>query len=431
MKINNLEKISFLAVILLVSPHIFAAEYFSRFTPAADVTLEQAIRLGIENNTNLLSVEQSIIIAEHRVNETSFMRFPQFDLMASATKYDLEYPTVLPESMGFKVLSPQSGRNDNLYGVRVSAVQYLYSGGRISGSIKLAKAQLKEEKSKYETERNNVIFNVKNSFYNMLYAQKRLETAEEGFKRAQNYAKKQPLQGWRGVAVTAAVEKFRTEVFAARHEFKKAHLDLLKNLNKELNAEVKIKGDFKPFTFESDLSKLTLWAMQFRPELKTALYELEVYSIYTNLSISQKYPDIIVGASFEQLGDSSLEDTNKQISMAVRLPLSYGFISQPRQRKAQQKQSTLRRADLEDRIRIQVSENFSNLTFWQAEVVQREASLEILSKEIAKNEKLGSFGQESLLALEAYQTAKYSYLQAVFENLKSKAGLEWAVGQDL
>ncbi|MCL2888741.1 MAG: TolC family protein [Elusimicrobia bacterium] len=419
-------------VFILCAAGAGGQEYFSRFNPSAEITLETAIRLGLENNTQLLAAQQSIMIAQSRVTETSMMRLPQFDLLATATAYDLDSVSVLPEALGLRVIYPQQGSSSNFYGTSVSAVQYLYSGGRISGSIKMSRANLKEEQSKYETAKNEVILKVKLAFYNFLYATQYLDLAEKDFATAQNYAKKQKSgNSWDRVSIAASLERFRAEINTARYEYRRAYQNMLESLNKELDSEIKIKGDFKPFIYEGEISKLNLWAMQFRPELQTALYEVEMYNLAANISLGQKYPDVILGASFEKVGEDTLSNTNKQVSLAVRLPLLYSYFTQPKQKKAQQKQSALRRSDLEDTIRQQVLTNFDSLMFWQDEVKERGTAVDGISKEIKKSEAGGVFGIESLNALEAYHKAQTSYLEAVKENLLAKAQLEWAVGQDL
>ena len=410
----------------------YGQEYFSRFNPSSEITLEAAIRLGLENNTQLLAAQQSVIVAQSRVSETSMMRLPQFDLLATATSYDLDSVTVLPEALGLRVIQPQQGSSSNYYGATASGVLYLYSGGRISGSIKIAKANLKEEQSRYDTAKNDVILKVKLAFYNFLYATQRLDLAEKTFASAQKYAKKQtPKNGWERVSAAGALERFRQEINTARSDYRRAYQTMLESLNKELDSEIKVKGDFKPFIYQNDIGKLNLWAMQFRPELKTALYEVEMYNLAANISLGQKYPDVILGGSFEKVGENTLGDTNKQISLAVRLPLLYSYFTQPKQKKAQQKQSSLRRAELEDAIRQQVLTNYDNLVFWQSEVKERNAAVETLGAEIKKSEAAGSFGVASLNALEDFYKAQNSYLEAIRENLLSKARLEWSVGQDL
>ncbi|WP_424243935.1 outer membrane protein TolC [Elusimicrobium posterum] len=429
----KLNKLCAALLLCLVASLSYAQEYYNRFTPAADITLEQAIRLGLENNIQLLTSEQSILIAQQRSKEAAFMRWPQFDILATATAYDLEYATVLPEAMGLRVLAPQDGDSDAFYGASLSAVQYLYSGGRISGAIKLSKAKLKEEQSRYEAEKNRVVLDVKTAFYDYLYSDKKATLTTANYEKAKKYAAALNGKTWDSISASAALERFRIEDNNARHLLHQSKLRFLKVLNKELNADVKIKGEFKPYFYEGDLSKLTLWAMQFRPELKTALYEVEMNNISASMSITQNYPDVIVGASYEQVGDKSLDDTNKQISLAVRLPLAYNFWLQPKQKKAQQKQSYLKRTDIEDTIRTDVASNFDSFNFWQTEVVARENSLEVMSKAIKSMESSSGkqYGLPALQALEDYQKTYISYLESVRENLTSRSKLEWAIGQDI
>ena len=109
-----------------------------------------------------------------------------------------------------------------------------------------------------------------------------------------------------------------------------------------------------------------------RPELKAAIYALELDNLAIDLALSRRYPDLILTGSYERLGFDNLDDENKQISLAVRLPLPYNLSTQNAQRKAEQKQSTLRRAAIEDSIRVQVAENYADLVFWQAEAISRQ-----------------------------------------------------------
>ena len=140
------------------------------------------------------------------------------------------------------------------------------------------------------------------------------------------------------------LSKLYSQKNLATNELQKAQLAMLVSLNKELNSPVKVKGDFAPIETKLDFAGLNLWSMEFRPELKAAIYALELDNLAIDLALSRRYPDLILTGSYERLGTENLDDENKQISLAVRLPLPYNIASQTSQRKAEQKQSTLRRA---------------------------------------------------------------------------------------
>jgi outer membrane protein TolC len=218
----------------------------------------------------------------------------------------------------------------------------------------------------------------------------------------------------------------------ATRQLAQARLAMLVSLNKETNADLSITGDFSPVRVDKDLAQLNLRAMEYRPELKSALYALELDNIAIDLALSKRYPDIILNGTYEQLGDDSLGDTNKQISLAVRLPLPYNFSSQISQKKAQQQKSTLRRAMIEDKIRVEVARSFEEVRFWQNEVLSRQEQFTTLKNLFDKAER--SAAKQGAAPIEAalfYTQTAYDYLDALRHNLTAKAELEWAVGQDL
>ena len=207
---------------------------------------------------------------------------------------------------------------------------------------------------------------------------------------------------------------------------------MLVSLNKEQNAPLTISGTLDPVSIEGDLNHFQLWATEFRPELKSAIYALELDSIAIDLALSKRYPDILVNASYERVGDKDLDDENKQVSLAVRLPLPYTFSQQITQKKAEQKKSTLRRAAIEDDIHVQVAASYQQMMFWQTEVQEQQQTFEELSSLVKQNLKYASkSGLSGLEALQAYLQAGQSYLQALRENHLAKARLEWAIGKDL
>ena len=73
------------------------------------LSLENAIRLAIENNYQLLLTEQDVIIAQQKVKEAKFLYLPRITLNASANAYNLDYPTVIPESLGLRFINQEDG----------------------------------------------------------------------------------------------------------------------------------------------------------------------------------------------------------------------------------------------------------------------------------------------------------------------------------
>ena len=424
-------------VLCLALPAAAQREYGLRFSSLIndELTLENAIRLGLENNSDFLAAQQEIIIAEQKVKEAKFLFLPQFSLQGTATWYDLDYPMVLPDSVANRFIPNNDLLSEDMkhqfLGAGISATQYLYAGGRFRNTLKMAEANLKQVQSKYEAVKNATVLNIKKSFFRLLYAQHNVELAEKVQQKAGRYSRSLHTGAWNKIKAQYLLSRLNSLKSEANNELQKAQLAMLVSLNKELNSQIKVRGDFKPVEVELDLPRLNLWAMEFRPELKAAIYALELDNLAIDLALSRRYPDLILTGSYERLGFDNLDDENKQISLAVRLPLPYNLSTQNAQRKAEQKQSTLRRAAIEDSIRVQVAENYADLVFWQAEVISRQQTWRDVQKLLSQAERAAAPDLTALEALDAYYQTGRSYYEAIRQNLTAKAGLEWAIGQDL
>ena len=396
-----------------------------------NLTLENAIRLGLENNSEFLTAKEEITIAEQKLSEAKFRYLPQFALQGTATWYKADSPMVLPE-MGVNRFLPATQTLDGhqFYGVGVTATQYLYSGGRISSTLKSARANFKQAQSRYETVKNAVVLDIKTSFVRLLYAQAQAEFTEHLWQQVAKWHISADV--WTRVRQQALLAQFKNTYRQAQNELAQARLAMLVSLNKELNAPLNISGTLEPVAIQGDLPHFQLWATEFRPELKSAIYALELDSIAIDLALSKRYPDILINASYERLGDKDLDDENRQVSLAVRLPIPYTFSQQITQKKAEQKKSTLRHASIEDDIQVQVAASYEQMIFWQTEAQERREAFTPLSALVQQHLKYASkSGVTVLEALQDYLRAGQAYLQALQENNLAKARLEWAIGKDL
>ncbi len=396
-----------------------------------NLTLESAIRLGLENNSQFLTARQDITIAEQRLSEAKLRYLPQFAVQGTASWYKSDSAMILPEAGVDRLLPPSKTLNGhNFYGVGVTATQYIYSGGRINGTLKLARTNLKQMQSRYETVKNAVVLDIKTSFTRLLYAQENAALTARLYKTVEKWYLSQ--DGWIRIRQMALLAQLRAANQEAQNELANARLAMLVSLNKETNAPLSISGTLEPVQVQGDLPHFQLWATEFRPELKSAIYALELDSIAIDLALSKRYPDILVNASYERVGDSGLEDENKQVSLAVRLPLPYTFSQQITQKKAEQKKSTLRRSAIEDEIHVQVAQSYTQMAFWQQEAQLRRETYQTLSNLVEQNLKNNpKAGVSGLEALQNYLQTAQGYLQSLRENHIAKARLEWAIGKDL
>lgn len=410
-------------------------EYGLKFSSLMNdnLTLENAIRLGLENNSDFLAAEQEIIIAEQKVNEAKFRYLPQFSLQGTATWYDSDYPMVLPDAVANRFIPGKMLNDDeHFYGVGITGTQYLYSGGRINGTLKAARANLKQTQNRYEIVKNAVVLNIKKSFTTLLYAQEKARRTEEIWQQVNAWYQNDSSSAWTKIQIKALLAQIKSETTKAKKEVEQARMNMLVSLNKELNAPLSITGTLEPVEIKGDLSHFNLWAAEFRPELKSAMYALELDNIAIDLALSKRYPDVILNASYEKLGTNNLEDVNKQVSLAVRLPIPYNFSEQIAQKRAEQRKSELKRAMIQDTVSTQVANSYNDMIFWQKEAKDRYATYQELTRLFEQAAKQGTkSGTAPLQAAQAYLQTTHDYLYALMENHIAKAQLEWAVGKDV
>ena len=278
----------------LAVPAAAQREYGLRFSSLIndELTLENAIRLGLENNSEFLAAQQEIIIAEQKVKEAKFLFLPQLAVQGTATWYDLEYPMVLPDSVANRFIPSNDSLSDDtkhqFFGVGVTATQYLYAGGRFRSALKMAQANLKQVQSKYEAVKNATVLSIKKAFFRLLYSQHNMELAQEVQEKSTRYARSLHAGAWEQVKVQYLISRLASLKSEAQNDLQKAQLGMLVALNKELNSQITVKGDFKPVEVKLDLPKLNLWSMEFRPELKAAIYALELDNLAIDLALSRR-----------------------------------------------------------------------------------------------------------------------------------------------
>lgn len=395
------------------------------------LSLENVIRLSLENSYDLLLIEQDLIISQQRIQEAKFLYFPRVSLNGSATAYNLDYPIILPEMIGQRILWPDDNKRDLFYGVGITAVQYIYGGGRISSTLDLARASSKETQSRYQTAKNTVIYAAKKAFYEYLYEQEKSKFSDDVLNQARKIARAKELSPSQKILVSAELSSFESLASKAHADLNKAKINLLKVLNKETNSEVAFEGSLDYNPIEVDLKKLNLWAMEFRPEVKSAMYKVEMDNIAVKLSLTRSYPDILLGASYDRQGVDNLKQENMQVSLAVKLPIGYDYSTQVKQKRAEQRQTVLRQAAVEDTVRMQVLEAYNNLIFWQTETPNRIKTWETIKTQF-KDFMKGQYPlKDTFESLTYYYQAGVKTLEAQKEHLVSIANLENAVGKDL
>ena len=114
------------------------------------LTLDDSVRLALNNSQALLSSREDVNIALQRVREAESLFFPRLDLNANWSKFRVDNgtPMILQPALG-PTLVPQSPR-ENFYTARANIYQSVYEGGRSKNLWQQARISYERAKSANE-----------------------------------------------------------------------------------------------------------------------------------------------------------------------------------------------------------------------------------------------------------------------------------------
>lgn len=389
-------------------------------------TLEEAERLAILNNPSVLAAEQDIIIAQQRVREAQFQFLPDLGVQASATRFNARYPFALAPELGSIILFPSD--LDNLYSGRAYFTQSLYAGRRHINTLRLTQTALKEAQSKYESVKLDTTYTTKQVFYAVLLNQEKLQAADRRLKAAQNLLSRS-LTGWERVEAEALVASLRARRSEAAHAADEAKLEFRKALNLELDTPVKVVGVLETRAVPVELNKAIVWAMELRPELQAETYKAQMDDIAVNLALGRRNPTLVFAGNYEVTGQRfPLRNNNWDLTMGVKLPFSYDFWTNIRQKRAEKRQGEIKRAEIQDRVRLEVRQAVEQLAFWESEWPAREKEFTRINN-LAENAQSDGRGLPALRAQQALLETQDRYLTSLKEHIIARARLERAVGR--
>lgn len=402
-------------------------------------SLDDAQRLALLNDARLLSAEQDVIIAHERVNEAKFLFYPEIGVQASATKYQARYPFSLSSDFRNILLFPNHNAatnnrvaTGNLYSGRGYLNMTLFEGGRTLNTLRLAQAGEKQALSNHESVHMDLLLSVKDVFYRLILAQDAAKQTGDYLRSVSDTVAQGGLGAWERIEAEALLGAARSRDSQTRHALDLARLAFLKAVNLELDTPFNVDGALDTKTVDIDIEKAVLWAVELRPELQSETYKAEMDAISVNLAAARRIPTVFLAGDYELTAAGfPLTDNNWDASIGVRIPFSYDFWSQLREKKAEQRQGQLKRADLQDRVRLEVRQSYENLRYWQNEWPQRQSEYRKAQSLYDAAQAQAGGALAKIRAMGGLLDLKLAYLTAVTEHIIARARLERAVGREL
>ncbi len=360
---HKIAKLLFVFIIMALSSVVFASgsDILPSRTGPEIVSLENCLDTAFKNSKDLKASAQNITIAKEQLRQAEGGIWP---------------------ILGYEIAASDSDRNQiewmsAFYGVEskkisstsINLTQPLYTGGKLTHGIQLAKLNLEAAMEDDEKARQALIFTVKSAFYRVWLAQQMVKVAESSYDNMGRHARQvesfyQVGKASRFDWLRAQVEKenLKPTLIKAQNEVVLAKLNLATVIGLEKSQRFMVNLDVSklklPDQVKLESGSLLEQAYQNRPELKRFRKLTAMAKLQTDMAYAGYKPSVALIGSYQgrSLGkyDPGAWDDNTQwiLKLDVKGNFFDGLITPAKvgEMKANQKVVEINEFKLRDRI---------------------------------------------------------------------------------
>ena len=408
--------------ILLLIALCFPAFLLAQTSEEDTLTLDQCISIAIRQNPLVLSALHQYDASLARVNQARAFAQPSINWDS-----DLQ-----PKLFNFK----NSG--EWYFGI---SQEVEFPGKRILRG-KIASREAGEFFQDVELLKLDIIFQVKQVFFNLLLSQEKLKYAQQNLELAQDYLQKAELKYEAGdvakvEALRARVEssKAANEVRIAANEVRLAKAELNFLLARKKYAPLEIIGNLKKDPIALNSEELVERALSFRPEAKRINLGLERENLTKKQGYMSYLPDFELGINKHRIiGEGDFWD----FTLSFPIPL---FFWQPKKGEIAEAEANIRALTkeaeyLKNAITLEVEEATLNAVTASNQIRLFEEEILTQAEEVY-NMFLFSYQEGEIGGIELIEArrtlieARTSYADALFNYGVAIAALEKSIGQKL
>ncbi len=400
-----------------------------------DMTLERCIALALGNNPQISAAFQDILASDTRIKQVWSNYFPQVSWQTSYTRIkQLQLSDALAENLTY----------DYWLSGQVGLQQMLYDFGVTRNQATIRKLDYEAYKTTLVAVINTVIFQTKDSYYNLLYAFERRKVAQDNvikFEAFYNQAK----------AFYEIGMNPKVDVTMAETNLSKAKMQLIQADNAISLAVARLNNVMGiPFIdkynvverlgyqpIEIDFDSAVNIAREARPELKIA--EIKVESARQTIQLVKKsyFPVLMGTAQYMKGGAHPMSNDGYNLGVYLNFPMINGMMINNEVKEARYlyDKELANAKNTQNQIYLEIQNAYLIL-----EEKKHQLPVAILGVKHAKEYYELSYGryrvgEASPIELQdsqlSYQQAQLKYYEALYQYNSSKAELERVVGKNI
>jgi outer membrane protein TolC len=422
-------------------------------SPAAVLTLDQAIVLARSNNRDLKQYELDVSKQREAVGEAKTHLYPRFDTSVLATQLlaPLDFTIQKGQFGTFPGTGPIPGSNTDLHTparpiaiASVIATQPLTQLLRIHLSIAGERLKVDAARFSFDQSEQKLTDDVRQSYYQVLQEQIQYESQQAVVKYLEELLQLTERRFSQHAALEADRLNVKAEVAKATYQLTTIEdklADSKESLNHLLGRSVQTEFSVEPvaatLTEEQDLASARANALAHRPEMKIAENRMHQAELATKSEKTHYIPDIAIQASY--VNPVNINFLPQNIGSVGALftwqPWDWGEKRHKvREANLTEKQAGLSLEDTREQILLDVDSNFRRLREARAQLAVAE-SLRDAEIEKMRNQK-EAYSQQSILLSDLLKQqssladAESQYHQAVLAYWSARADFQKTLGEE-
>ena len=433
-KLNKRLLVLSAALTMLMSQSVFAGE-------TVELNLQQAMERAFNTNPAITIAGYERDSARASYNAARSSRWITISGTHETNRggYD-DYHPVKDQITGAVGLSKEIG---NSHSNKLTASMPLYTGGKLSGSIKQAKAGYLISEQGLQKAYNDMRTTVTNGYFDMLQADNMQQLGRESVTRLADHLKN--VEAQYEVGVVAKVDVLRSQVelanakqslIKAENAYQIAEANLNKIVGLPMDTQLKLDDILVYAPYENDMQYCLDYAAKHRPELEQAKQQVEAAKGALRVAISGHMPQVAAVAQQKWSDNNWPGDENGNWGVGVTVNLNI-FDSGVTVSKIHGAEADLAKAhetyrDTVDLVNLDVRSNYLNMREAEKRIDTTKLAVSQAEEDyrIAQLRYMNGVGTNTdvLDAQVALTDAKTNYLQAMYDYNTCKTNLETAIG---
>ncbi len=371
-----------LIILLAISPGLFGQTQI--------LTLEESMKLGLQNNKAIQIAESKYRSGEKKVTEAVSNMLPKLSIGGMYNYVSFQSPDALPLFGGFANIPLD--KPISMYGASATIQQPLFTGLKMWSAKSAAENGLKAEEKKLSAEKNKIAVEVNKAFWNFYKAKKLKELITENLKAAENHLRITKNFLDNGMAtqndylkIEVQFQKIKLQLVDAENKEKIARSVFNQTIGLEINSETEIEASelFSDWN-DPDYNELTAEALRNRDELLAANYLMNAGDDMISAARSGWFPSLYAVGNYYMYNmdaESIFGEMQRIRAWSFGLSLNWNLwdwwntsskTAQAREAKFQIEKQT---EQTKDKIKIEVYSKYLNLISGKKKISINELTL--------------------------------------------------------